>query len=109
MCLEPSSRAGSLADFFPFADFLASLVLDSPHSMPTTAPEAEAYAAALLAVLALPLSAKDEHMILAAATTKLVSPESQLDHVVDCLYLGFGDKLSELSSFSCTTSGGTHD
>lgn len=78
------------------ADFLASLVLNSPHSMPTTAPEADVYATASLAVLAPPLSTKDKHMVLSAATTKLVSPESQLDFFVDCLYLDFGEKLSEL-------------
>lgn len=63
--------------------------------MPTTELEAEAYAAASLAVLALPLSAEDKRMILLAATTKLVSPESQLNSFVDCLYLDFGEKLSE--------------
>jgi hypothetical protein len=66
--------------------------------MPTTAPEAEAYAAASLALLALPLSTKDKHMILSASTTKLVSPESHLDFFVDCLYLDFGEKLSESSA-----------
>lgn len=75
--------------------YLASIVLDSPHSMPSADADIDVYTRAVLATLSLPLAVVDKRMLLARATTKVVSPESQVDFRVDGLYLDFGEALGK--------------